>query len=112
MLYSMTGYGRAEAILKDKTCLIEVKSLNGKQFDVRLNCPSLLKPYEVEIRNKLNENEVKASSLCRWTQRTYAPRLIKNRDSGFRRIASRLCEVDCASCPDMDFRSQVSVNIS
>jgi uncharacterized protein YicC (UPF0701 family) len=55
MIYSMTGYGRAEATLKDKTFLIEVKSLNGKQFDMRLNMPSLLKPYEVEIRNKLNE---------------------------------------------------------
>ena len=64
MLYSMTGYGRAEAILKDKTCLIEVKSLNGKQFDVRLNCPSLLKPYEVEIRNKLNETLFRGSVEC------------------------------------------------
>jgi uncharacterized protein (TIGR00255 family) len=64
MLYSMTGYGRAEAILQDKTCLIEVKSLNGKQFDVRLNCPSLLKPYEVEIRNKLNEALFRGSVEC------------------------------------------------
>ncbi len=55
MLYSMTGYGRAEATFKDKTILVEVKSLNGKQFDLRLNIPFMLKPYEVEIRNKLNE---------------------------------------------------------
>jgi uncharacterized protein YicC (UPF0701 family) len=33
----MTGYGRAEATFKDKTILVEVKSLNGKQFDLRLN---------------------------------------------------------------------------
>jgi uncharacterized protein (TIGR00255 family) len=51
----MTGYGRAEATFKDKTILVEVKSLNGKQFDLRLNIPFMLKPYEVEIRNKLNE---------------------------------------------------------
>ena len=49
MLYSMTGYGRAEMTFNDKTLLVEVKSLNGKQFDVRLNIPSLLKPIEVEI---------------------------------------------------------------
>ena len=42
MLYSMTGYGRAEMTFNDKTLLVEVKSLNGKQFDVRLNIPSLL----------------------------------------------------------------------
>jgi uncharacterized protein (TIGR00255 family) len=64
MLYSMTGYGRAESILKDKTFLVEVKSLNGKQFDVRLNAPSLLKPYEVEIRNKLNEELYRGSVEC------------------------------------------------
>lgn len=64
MIYSMTGYGRAEATYKDKTFLIEVKSLNGKQFDVRLNMPFLLKPYEVEIRNKLNEELFRGSVEC------------------------------------------------
>ena len=61
MLYSMTGYGRAEATFKDKTILVEVKSLNGKQFDLRLNIPFMLKPYEVEIRNKLNETLLRGS---------------------------------------------------
>ena len=64
MLHSMTGYGRAETSFNDKTLLIEVKSLNGKQFDLRLNIPSLLKPYEVEIRNKLNEGLFRGSVEC------------------------------------------------
>ncbi len=64
MLHSMTGYGRAETSFNDKTLLIEVKSLNGKQFDLRLNIPSLLKPYEVEIRNKLNETLFRGSVEC------------------------------------------------
>jgi len=64
MLYSMTGYGRSEATFKDKTFLVEVKSLNGKQFDLRLNIPSLLKPYEIEIRNKLNESLFRGSVEC------------------------------------------------
>ncbi len=64
MLYSMTGYGRSEATFKDKTFLVEVKSLNGKQFDLRLNIPSLLKPFEVEIRNKLNESLFRGSVEC------------------------------------------------
>ena len=64
MLNSMTGYGRSEATFKDKTFLVEVKSLNGKQFDLRLNIPSLLKPYEVEIRNKLNESLFRGSVEC------------------------------------------------
>ena len=64
MLHSMTGYGRAETAFKDKTFLIEVKSLNGKQFDLRLNIPSLLKPFEIEIRNKLNESLFRGSVEC------------------------------------------------
>ena len=64
MLYSMTGYGRAEMTFNDKTLLVEVKSLNGKQFDVRLNIPSILKPIEVEIRNTLNEHLFRGSVEC------------------------------------------------
>lgn len=64
MLYSMTGYGRAEQTLFDKTFLIEVRSLNGKQFDLRLNIPALLKPFEFDIRNLLNEGLQRGSVEC------------------------------------------------
>ena len=64
MLHSMTGYGRSEQTLKDKTYLVEVRSLNGKQFDVRLNIPSLLKPFEFEIRSLLNEGLQRGSVEC------------------------------------------------
>ncbi len=64
MLYSMTGYGRAEQAIGDKNFLIEIKSLNGKQFDLRLNIPALLKPYEFEVRNLLNEGLQRGSVEC------------------------------------------------
>ena len=64
MLYSMTGYGRAEQSIGEKNFLIEIKSLNGKQFDLRLNIPSLLKPYEFEVRNILNEGLQRGSVEC------------------------------------------------
>jgi uncharacterized protein (TIGR00255 family) len=64
MLYSMTGYGRAEQTIGDKVFLVEIRSLNGKQFDIRLNIPSLLKPYEIEIRNILNEGLMRGSVEC------------------------------------------------
>ena len=64
MLYSMTGYGRAEQTIGDKTFLVEVRSLNGKQFDLRINIPALLKPFEFEIRNMLNEGLLRGSVEC------------------------------------------------
>lgn len=64
MLYSMTGYGRAEQTVNDKTFLVEARSLNGKQYDIRLTLPSLLKPYEFDVRNMLNEGLVRGSVEC------------------------------------------------
>jgi uncharacterized protein (TIGR00255 family) len=60
----MTGYGRAEQVIGEKNFLVEVKSLNGKQFDFRLNIPSLLKPFEFEVRNILNEGLQRGSVEC------------------------------------------------
>jgi uncharacterized protein (TIGR00255 family) len=62
MLKSMTGFGRAEATLADKTITIDIKSLNGKQLDIALKMPPLLKPYEFEIRNMLQQG-LKRGSL-------------------------------------------------
>ena len=64
MLYSMTGYGRAEKMIADKSYLVELRSLNGKQYDIRLTIPALLRPYEFEIRNILNEGLMRGSIEC------------------------------------------------
>lgn len=60
----MTGFGRAEQTVKDKTFLVEVKSLNGKQFEMQLKLPPLLRPYEFEIRAILQEQLVRGSVDC------------------------------------------------
>jgi len=60
----MTGYGRAEETIGDKTFLVEIRSLNGKQFDLRLQIPALLKPYEFEVRSILNEGLERGSVEC------------------------------------------------
>lgn len=67
MLYSMTGYGRSEKSIGEKNFLVEIRSLNGKQFDLRLNIPSLLKPFEFEVRNTLNEGLQRGSVECNIT---------------------------------------------
>ena len=64
MLYSMTGYGRAEQTINDKTFLVELRSLNGKQYDIRLTLPGLMKSFEMDIRNMLNEGLMRGSIEC------------------------------------------------
>ena len=64
MLKSMTGFGRAENTIDDKTFLVEIKSLNGKQFELNLKIPPLLKSYEFDVRNMLQENLLRGSVEC------------------------------------------------
>jgi uncharacterized protein (TIGR00255 family) len=64
MLKSMTGFGRAEQTVGEKTFLVEVKALNGKQFELQLKLPPLLKPYEFDIRNMLQENLLRGTIDC------------------------------------------------
>jgi len=60
----MTGYGRCEQYVQDKIFLIEIRSLNGKQFEILLKLPQLLKPYEFEIRNILSSSLIRGSVEC------------------------------------------------
>ncbi|MEP6701232.1 MAG: YicC/YloC family endoribonuclease [Bacteroidota bacterium] len=64
MLKSMTGFGRAEKNVGDKTFLVDIKSLNGKQFELQLKLPSILKPFEFDIRRILSENLGRGSVDC------------------------------------------------
>ena len=53
MILSMTGYGKAETEFQNKKITVEIKSLNGKQFDVNMRIPSIYRDKEMDIRNKL-----------------------------------------------------------
>ncbi|SEK77606.1 TIGR00255 family protein [Chitinophaga rupis] len=55
MLKSMTGFGRAESTRGETIITVEIKSLNGKQFEVNLKLSPLLRPYEFDIRNQLQQ---------------------------------------------------------
>src|SRR5688500_12646911 len=64
MLKSMTGFGRAENTVGDKTFLIDIKSLNGKQFELQLKMPAFLKPFEFDIRKLLSDKLGRGSVDC------------------------------------------------
>jgi len=64
MLKSMTGFGRAEQNVGNKTFQVDIKSLNGKQFELLLKLPAFLKPFEFEIRRILSEKLGRGSVDC------------------------------------------------
>lgn len=64
MLKSMTGFGRAEKSVGNKTFLVDIKSLNGKQFELQLKLPAFLKPFEFDIRSILSARLGRGSVDC------------------------------------------------
>jgi uncharacterized protein (TIGR00255 family) len=64
MLKSMTGFGRSEQTVGDKTFQVDIKSLNGKQFELQLKLPAFLKPFEFPIRKLISEKLGRGSLDC------------------------------------------------
>lgn len=60
----MTGFGRAEQTVGDKTFLVDIKSLNGKQFELSLKIPAFLKPFEFDIRTLLSKKLGRGTIDC------------------------------------------------
>ena len=53
MVKSMTGYGKAEALLETGKITVEVRSLNGKTADISIKTSMLPKDKEMAVRQKI-----------------------------------------------------------
>ena len=53
MIKSMTGYGKAEAILETGKVTVEIRSLNGKTADIGIKTSMLPKDKEIAVRKKI-----------------------------------------------------------
>lgn len=57
MIKSMTGFGKAEEMVNGKKIIVEIKSLNSKQFDISsFKIPLPYKEKELELRNAIAQN--------------------------------------------------------
>lgn len=54
MIMSMTGYGRGTGKSAQRTVTVELKSLNSKQLDLQVRMSSVMREYEVEMRNRIS----------------------------------------------------------
>lgn len=59
MLYSMTGFGRAEKITPALRVIVEIKSVNSKSFDLRTRLSSQFQSKEIEIRKIVQEQLIR-----------------------------------------------------
>ena len=52
----MTGYGKAETQLRNKSISLELKSLNSKNLDISVRLPHEIKEIELGLRKIISEN--------------------------------------------------------
>ena len=51
MILSMTGFGKASVVYKNKKITAEIKSLNSKQLDFAIRLPQQYREIELVLRN-------------------------------------------------------------
>ena len=61
MIQSMTGYGKAEALLSSGTLTLEIRTLNGKSADINIKTSLLPKDKELEVRKLLTDKLVRGT---------------------------------------------------
>lgn len=54
MLLSMTGFGKGVVEHDNLKISVEIKSLNSKQMDINVKMPSLLREFDLELRNRVS----------------------------------------------------------
>ena len=55
MIYSMTGYGKAESQIANKKLIVEIRSLNSKSMDLNVRIAPQLRGKELEIRTLISQ---------------------------------------------------------
>jgi uncharacterized protein (TIGR00255 family) len=55
MILSMTGYGKAEATLRGKKLVCEIRSLNSKSMDATFRISSIMRAHELDMRTIINQ---------------------------------------------------------
>ena len=72
MIRSMTGYGRAEAVLGGRKYVVEIKSLNHRYLELSLRIPANLLPLEMEIKKRINEHLIRGKIDITIRRETYS----------------------------------------
>ena len=56
MIQSMTGYGKATAVIQNKKVTVEIRSLNSKQLDLGMKVAQQYREREMEFRSMVQKS--------------------------------------------------------
>lgn len=70
MILSMTGYGKASTVFRDKKITAEIRSLNSKLLDLTTRIAPIYREKEMEIRAMISETLERGKvEFCLWIER-------------------------------------------
>ena len=114
MIKSMTGYGKAEAILQTGKLTIEIKTLNGKNSDANIKTQLLPKDKELLVRQMIAESLVRGTIdfFMTWEPGSGAakqinPDLVKEYFSQMKEIRNNLTSYRAANFGDQAWMDNV-----
>ena len=114
MIKSMTGYGKAEAILQTGKLTIEIKTLNGKNSDANIKTQLLPKDKELLVRQMISESLVRGTIdfFMTWEPGSGAakqinPDLVKEYFSQMKEIRNNLTSYRAANFGDQAWMDNV-----
>ena len=114
MIKSMTGYGKAEAILQTGKLTIEIKTLNGKNYDANIKTQLLPKDKELLVRQMIAESLVRGTIdfFMTWEPGSGAakqinPDLVKEYFSQMKEIRNNLTSYRAANFGDQAWMDNV-----
>lgn len=61
MIKSMTGYGKAEAVLPNGKLTVEIRSVNSKNADISIKSSLLPKDKDIEVRKRIADSLVRGT---------------------------------------------------
>ena len=62
---SMTGHGRGESAFEDSKVIVELNSVNHRQFDLRIDLPPLLSDLDEKLRGSIHAAVARGAVTCR-----------------------------------------------
>ena len=82
MIYSMTGYGKADKEIDGVKYEVEIKSLNSKYFDLQVRLPNGLRQKEMELRKRLENKLVRGKISFQISYDTATAQTARNLNGG------------------------------
>lgn len=106
MIQSMTGYGKADLCLPDKTVHVEIRSLNAKQLDLSTRIAPLYREKEMEIRalvqRRLERGKVEFSLSVEKNARQQAVRINAEAAKAYAEQIGEVCAATGLTPPTSD----------